>query len=118
MKVAITAVRRVPVKDEKDLFAVRYTFTNLQEGAVTPEEFMSLITAKQKNKELAPRSLSEDTPFVDVNELAENRTKEIEQGDSIESVILYELDDTTPVELSFSQEAFPGKESTTAVVPE
>lgn len=117
MVATITAVRKIPIDGQKDLFAVRYTFTNLSKEATSPDAFISLVKAKQNKKEMISKSLPENTSFIDVKELEINQKKKIEQGSSIDSVVFFELEDSSSVEISFSQEAFPETKPTIAVVP-
>ncbi|MGX7150137.1 DUF5067 domain-containing protein [Enterococcus ureasiticus] len=118
MKIQMTATRKVTGKDKKDLLAIRYTFTNLQPEPAAPSVVDALITAKQKDKQLDLGSLPEDTTFLDVKDLENTHNEMVSQGKSVESVLFFELNDKTPVELMYSQDAFPGTKSTMAVVPE
>ncbi|MEI5993775.1 DUF5067 domain-containing protein [Candidatus Enterococcus mansonii] len=118
MKVEMTGVRKVVGENKKNVLAIRYTFTNNSSEQASASVFKELITAKQKDKKLSEGTLPEDTSFLDLKELVNNQSKVIPQGQSIDSVIFYELADNSIVELSYSQEAFPGTEPTKAVVPE
>ncbi|WP_430602841.1 hypothetical protein IGJ02_000149 [Enterococcus sp. DIV0724b] len=118
LKIETTAVRRVTGVDKKKFLAIRYTFTNLSEKAIQPSVWGKWVTAKQGGQTLSLGNLPEDTSFLDIKELVATQSKEVQQGESVESVVLYELSDTSTVELSFSQDVFPGQEPTRVVVPE
>lgn len=118
LKMEITAVRKLAGADKKNVLAIRYTFTNLDEKAVKPSVWKEFVTAKQNDEVLSVGKLAQDNAFLDVEELVATQSASVEQGESVESVVLYELVDTSTVELTYLQEAFPGKEPTRVVVPE
>ncbi|WP_430603140.1 hypothetical protein IGJ02_000496 [Enterococcus sp. DIV0724b] len=117
IKIETTGVRQITGKEDKKMLAIRYTFTNLSMKTTQPSIWKDLVVAKQNGQVLSLGALSENTSFLDVEELAETQSQKVKKAESVESVVLYELLDTSKVELSFSQEAFPGKEAVKVVVP-
>ncbi|WP_086314602.1 hypothetical protein A5821_002185 [Enterococcus sp. 7F3_DIV0205] len=117
IKMETTAVRQLTGANHKKLLAIRYTFTNLSTKPMQPSVWKDLVTAKQNDKALSFGSLPEGTSLLDVKDLMSTQTKEVKEGESVESVVLYELSDQSTVELSFSQEAFSGQGPTRVVVP-
>ncbi|OEH80796.1 DUF5067 domain-containing protein [Enterococcus rivorum] len=118
LKMETTGVRQITGTDNKKLLAIRYTFTNLALEAVQPAVWKEYVVAKQNEKPLRFGELPEDTSFLDVKELVMAQSKELKQGEQVESVVLYELLDKSRIELSFSQEEFPEKEPVGVVIPE
>lgn len=118
LKMEITAVRKVKGENNKELLAIRYAFTNQNEKSTEPSIWKEFVTAKQADNLLPIGQLPKDYEFLDVKELAETQTVPVKKGESVESVVLYELVDQSTVELTYAQEAFPDKQPTRVVVPE
>lgn len=118
IKMEITAVRQVTGENKQKLLAIRYTFSNLNKNSVQPAIWKELVTAKQNEVELPVGKLPEDTTLLDVLDLVKTQSEVVQKGDSLESVVLYELSDNSTVELSYSKEAFPDIKPTRVVVPE
>lgn len=117
MKISISASRYMTGKDEEELLAIRYTFTNLKQEPVAPNMWQEVISATQDGKELTIGTLPEDTPFLDVKSLVEKQAEPVSTGESSDSVVVYKINNSDEVTLSFSQEAFPEQESYQVVVP-
>ncbi|OJG74780.1 hypothetical protein RV12_GL002197 [Enterococcus quebecensis] len=117
IKMETTGVRKITGEGNKNLLAIRYTFTNLNSTPVEPSIWKTLVTATQNGQELSVGELPQDTSFLDVKELADEQSKNVEKGESLESVAFYELSDDSSVELAFSQEAFPELKPVRVVVP-
>ncbi|MGM0219445.1 DUF5067 domain-containing protein [Enterococcus sp. AZ126] len=118
LKMETTGVRQVSGKEQQKLVAIRYNFTNLNEEPVQPSIWQELVTASQNGKTLSVATLPEDSAFLDVKELADAQTKMVAKGQTVECVVLYELLDQSTIELSFSQDAFPGLQAERVVLPE
>ncbi|WP_086315516.1 hypothetical protein A5821_003001 [Enterococcus sp. 7F3_DIV0205] len=117
IKIETTAVRQVTGAEGKKMLAIRYMFTNLGLETAHPSVWQEVVTATQNGKTLLIGNLPQESDLLDVKELAATQTNTVNLGEQIESVVLYELQDKSPVELNFSQDAFPGKESVRVVVP-
>lgn len=118
IKFETTAVRQLTEVEGKKMLAIRYTFTNLTLEKAQPSVWKDVVTATQNGKKLSLEKLPETSDILDIKELDSTQTKVLKQGEQVESVVLYELVDKSTVELSFSQNVFPGKESVRVVVPE
>ncbi|MGX7149943.1 DUF5067 domain-containing protein [Enterococcus ureasiticus] len=117
LKMETTGVRQVRGTDQQKLLAIRYNFTNLGADPVQPSIWQELVTASQNGRALPVAKLPEDSAFLDVKDLADAQTKMVSQGETVECVVLYDLSDQSTIELSFSQEAFPGRQAARVVIP-
>lgn len=118
VKMETTAVRQITGMNSTKLLAIRYTFTNLAKEPVSPVVWSDYVTAKQNNQVLTEGKLPADTSLLDVKSLVTAQLKQIKQGESVESVVLYELVDKSSIELSVPQTDFPGMKPARVMVPE
>lgn len=117
IKIETTAVRQVTGIEGGNLIAIRYNFTNIGLETAQPSVWKDVVTANQNGKQLLLGRLPKDTNFLDVTELAKTQSKQVKQGEQVESVVLYKLLDNSTIELNFSKESFPEKEPVRVVVP-
>ncbi|OJG25618.1 hypothetical protein RU98_GL000859 [Enterococcus caccae] len=118
IKMETTGVRQVTGENQKKLLAIRYTFTNLMDTPIQPVVWNDYVTAKQNGNILSIGKLSADSNLLDLKELINNQSKEVKRGEAIETTVLYELKDMSNIELSFSQDAFPGEKAVEVVIPQ
>ncbi|MEI5993537.1 DUF5067 domain-containing protein [Candidatus Enterococcus mansonii] len=115
---SIKGFQVLDIKNNDKIVSVRFDMMNNSEEAISAERWLQLIKMKQNEEELKSTDLPEakkgtvmETQFLKLKEM-------VKPGESIETIVFYELLDEEPVILSFDQEAFNDQEDMVLDIPE
>ncbi|EOI06789.1 hypothetical protein UAY_00131 [Enterococcus moraviensis ATCC BAA-383] len=116
LSAVITGIRTISGKHEEKIFVLRYQLTNLSDQVIKPVEWQTFIELKQQGVLLEKATLPESTTSFDTKELVDAGEKELNKGESVESVLLYRLPEIVNIQLTFDSTHFPRQKTYTLLL--
>ena len=106
--IQVTGVLTIKGTENTNLLALKYSVNNTDNKEdLTPMIWTQAIEVKQGDSILETVELPKNNAVLEVSELFEKRFEKISVGNSLESVVLYQLKDTSNVLLIPSEKVFP-----------
>lgn len=115
---SIKGFQVLDIKNDNKIASVRFEMTNNSEEEISAERWLQLVKAKQNEEELKSTGLPEAKRGTVMDTQFSKQKEMVKPGESIETLVLYELLDEDPVILSFDQEAFKDQEDMVLDIPE
>lgn len=110
LSIKVTGYKLIENEKNNNLLAVKYELTNFQETPVQASLWSSIVTANYNDEKLEQTSLPTSEETSEIGELVKQSTKDVGQNQSIEAVVIYQLNNTDgTVTLHFSDEEFPNQ---------
>lgn len=117
--IALKIVGIMHLKGDNDtkLLALRYSVTNKSDQSISANQWDSLVRLTQQETDLSGAELPKENAMLDLPKLLAQKDVTLSKGETVESVSLYTLKDTSNVELIPSDKEFPNTKPIQLTVP-
>ncbi|ALS01894.1 hypothetical protein ATZ33_11035 [Enterococcus silesiacus] len=107
----LTGYKIISENNQQNLLIVRYVFKNKSDIKVSANLWETLVTVEQDGTIVNKSPIAEHTQAEDLSYLLDNGKQLIGKNDSIESAVVYQLNDQSlsDITFSFDKEQFKGK---------